>query len=103
MSMLDCQRVQSLTGIVATATGIVVSPSNSYCTLQVTGITVATVLFEASLDGVTYYPVGTTTGNTSGTSGLSADGILTVNGAYKYLRARCSAYTSGTINAWLYY
>lgn len=103
MSNLDCQRVQSITGAVATATGIQVSPSNSYCTLQVTGITTATVLLEASMDGASYYAVGTTTAGASGIAGLTADGLLTLNGAYKYVRARISAYTSGTINAWLYY
>ena len=58
--------------------------------LQVNGITTATVAFQGSLDGSNWYTLG---------SALTADGIVTVANAPKYLRANCTAYTSGTITA----
>ena len=62
--------------------------------LQVTGITTATVALQGSLDGTTYVTIGTA---------LTADGIVTVANAPKYLRANCTAYTSGTITAKVLY
>ena len=62
--------------------------------LQVNGITTATVAFQGSLDGSNWYTLG---------SALTADGIVTVTNAPKYLRANCTAYTSGTITAKVLY
>jgi len=62
--------------------------------LQVTGITTATVALEGSLDGTTFFTLGTA---------LTANGLVTVAVAPKYLRANCTAYTSGTIVAKVLY
>ena len=62
--------------------------------LQVTGITTATVALQGSLDGTTFSTVGTA---------LTADGIVTLANAPMYLRANCTAYTSGTITAKILY
>ena len=62
--------------------------------LQAVGITTATVAFQGSLDGITYATIGTA---------LTADGIVTIANAPKYLRANCTAYTSGTITAKVLY
>ena len=62
--------------------------------LQVSGITSATVALQGSLDGTTYSTIGTA---------LTADGIVTIANAPKYLRANCTAYTSGTITAKVLY
>ena len=62
--------------------------------LQVSGITTATVALQGSLDGTTFATIGTA---------LTADGIVTVANAPKYLRANCTAYTSGTITAKILY
>ena len=62
--------------------------------LQVSGITTATVALQGSLDGTTYSTVGTA---------LTADGFVTLANAPKYLRANCTAYTSGTITAKILY
>lgn len=62
--------------------------------LQVSGITTATVALQGSLDGTTFATIGTA---------LTADGIITVANAPKYLRANCTAYTSGTITAKILY
>lgn len=62
--------------------------------LQVNGITTATVAFQGSLDGSNWYTLG---------SALTADGIVTVANSPKYLRANCTAYTSGTITAKVLY
>ena len=62
--------------------------------LQVSGITSATVVLQGSLDGTTYATIGTA---------LTADGIITVANAPKYLRANCTVYVSGTITAKILY
>ena len=62
--------------------------------LQVSGITVGTVALQGSLDGTTFATIGTA---------LTADGIITIANAPKYLRANCTAYTSGTITAKVLY
>ena len=62
--------------------------------LQVSGITTATVALQGSVDGTTFATIGTA---------LTADGIITVANAPKYLRANCTAYTSGTITAKILY
>jgi len=62
--------------------------------LQVSGITTATVALQGSLDGSTFATIGTA---------LTADGIITIANAPKYIRANCTAYTSGTITAKVLY
>ena len=62
--------------------------------LQVSGITSATVALQGSLDGTTYATIGTA---------LTADGIVTIANAPKYLRANCTVYVSGTITAKVLY
>jgi hypothetical protein len=58
--------------------------------LQVSGITSATVALQGSLDGTNWSTIGTA---------LTADGIVTVANAPKYLRANCTVYVTGTITA----
>jgi dihydroorotate dehydrogenase len=62
--------------------------------LQVSGITSATVALEGSLDGSNWTTVGTA---------LTANGIVTVANAPKYLRANCTVYVTGTITAKIMY
>ena len=62
--------------------------------LQVSGITTATVALQGSLDGTTFATIGTA---------LTADGIITIANSPKYVRANCTAYTSGTITAKILY
>ena len=62
--------------------------------LQVSGITTATVALQGSLDGTTFATIGTA---------LTADGIVTIANSPKYVRANCTAYTSGTITAKILY
>jgi hypothetical protein len=62
--------------------------------LQVSGITSATVALQGSLDGTNWSTLGTA---------LTANGIITVQNAPKYLRANCTVYVSGTITAKIMY
>ena len=62
--------------------------------LQVSGITSATVILQGSLDGTNWSTIGTA---------LTADGLVTVANAPKYLRANCTVYVSGTITAKILY
>jgi len=62
--------------------------------LQVSGITSATVALQGSLDGTNWSTIGTA---------LTADGIVTVANAPKYLRANCTVYVTGTITAKILY
>jgi len=78
----------------AGASRAVQSDAGNPAFLQVTGITTATVAFEGSLDGTTFFTLGTA---------LTANGLVTVAVAPKYLRANCTAYTSGTIVAKVLY
>lgn len=68
-------------------------------TVQIVGITTATVTWEGTVDGTNWVAVRATNLN-AGTDATTAtaDGIyrLTVLG-FKQVRARISAYTSGTI------
>lgn len=66
--------------------------------IQVSGTWVATLAFEGSVDGVTYYAVlskaaatgtGVTTATANGLWGVPVSGL-------RYMRVRASAYTSGT-------
>ena len=62
--------------------------------LQVSGVTSATVVLQGSLDGTNWSTIGTA---------LTADGIVTVANAPKYLRANCTVYVTGTITAKILY
>ena len=62
--------------------------------LQVSGITSATVALQGSLDGTNWSTLGTA---------LTANGLITVQNAPKYLRANCTVYVSGTITAKIMY
>jgi hypothetical protein len=62
--------------------------------LQVSGITSATVVLQGSLDGSNWSTLG---------SSLTADGMVTVANAPKYVRANCTVYVSGTITAKVLY
>ena len=62
--------------------------------LQVSGITSATVVLQGSLDGTNWSTLGTA---------LTADGLVTVANAPKYLRANCTVYVTGTITAKIMY
>lgn len=90
-----------------TSTACVMLPINALVgsvAAQITGTFVGTVTFEATVDGTNYVaiaviPVGatrtlTTTATAAGMWQLNASG-------YAAVRARCSAFTSGTINVTL--
>jgi hypothetical protein len=62
--------------------------------LQVSGITSATVVLQGSLDGENWSTLG---------AALTADGLVTVANAPKYLRANCTVYVTGTITAKIMY
>ena len=87
--------VTLLSAVAATgASSAVQADAGQPAFLQVSGITIATVAFQGSLDGTTFATIGTA---------LTADGIVTIANAPKYLRANCTAYTSGTITAKVLY
>ena len=87
--------VTLLSSVVATgASKAVQADAGQPAFLQVSGITVATVAFQGSLDGTTFTTIGTA---------LTADGMVTIANAPAYLRANCTAYTSGTIIAKVLY
>ena len=62
--------------------------------LQVSGITSATVALQGSLDGTNWSTLGTA---------LTANGMVTVANAPKYLRANCTVFVTGTITAKIMY
>ena len=94
MSSLSAARTL-LSAVTATgASTAVQADAGQPAFLQVTGITTATVAFQGSLDGTTFATIGTA---------LTADGIVTIANAQKYLRANVAEYTSGTITAKVLY
>jgi hypothetical protein len=62
--------------------------------MQVSGITSATVVLQGSLDGTNWATLG---------SALTADGMVTIANAPKYVRANCTVYVTGTITAKILY
>ena len=62
--------------------------------MQVSGVTSATVVLQGSLDGTNWSTLG---------SALTADGLITIANAPKYVRANCTVYVSGTITAKILY
>ena len=84
-----------LTDVVATgASRAVQADAGQPAFLQVSGITSATVALEGSLDGSNWTTIGTA---------LTANGLITVANAPKYLRANCTVYVTGTITAKIMY
>jgi hypothetical protein len=84
--------ITALNGVVFLST-----PATGNGTFQITGSFTGTIGFEASLDGSNFtalnaFPTNSTTAATSATG----TGIWTYSGAYKVVRARATAWTSGT-------
>jgi hypothetical protein len=79
----------------ATISGL---PSVGSVGIQVTGTFSATITFEATVDGTNYVALNCLPSNSSTTaSTATAAGAFTVSsGGYAAVRARCSAYTSGS-------
>jgi hypothetical protein len=87
--------VTLLSAVVATgASKSVQADAGQPAFLQVSGITSATVALQGSLDGTNWSTIGTA---------LTADGLVTVANAPKYLRANCTVYVTGTITAKIMY
>jgi hypothetical protein len=87
--------VTLLNAVVATgASKAVQADAGQPAFLQVSGITTATVAFQGSLDDTNWSTIGTA---------LTANGIVTIANAPKYLRANVTAWTSGTITAKVLY
>ena len=87
--------VTLLSAVVATgASKAVQVDSGQPAFLQVSGITSATVALQGSLDGTNWSTIGTA---------LTADGLVSVANAPKYLRANCTVYVTGTITAKIMY
>jgi hypothetical protein len=76
-------------GIVNGTTSSVVTPVTSMATFYVSGITTATVTIETAYGAGLFVSTGLT---------FTADGVGTVTGLFDQLRAKITAYTSGTIN-----
>ena len=62
--------------------------SNKPAFIQASGITVATVTAQGSVDNTTWSTIGTA---------ITADGLITIQNPPPYIRANVTAYTSGTI------
>ena len=75
---------------VAIGNGTAVRPVGAKGCLIVSGITTATIKVEVSHDDITYEQLG---------ADITADGATTIDTPAIYLRARISAWTSGTISA----
>jgi hypothetical protein len=87
--------VTLLSAVVATgASKAVQADAGQPAFLQVSGITSATVALQGSLDGTNWSTIGTA---------LTADGLVTVANAPKYLRANCTVFVTGTITAKIMY
>ena len=89
------QPITLLTDVGATgASRAVQADAGQPAFLQVSGITTATVALEGSLDGSNWTTVGTA---------LTANGIVTVANAPKYLRANVTVWSAGAITAKILY
>ena len=73
--------------------------SLEFAVFQIVGITTATITWEVTIDGSTWVAVLATNQTTGGVATTAtADGLYGMNCAgYAQVRARISAYTSGTI------
>jgi hypothetical protein len=76
----------------------------AFISIQLVGTWVATVTFEGSNDNTSFYSIATTDPSANGTGQTTAteNRIVKVPVLTKYIRARVSAYTSGTISAIAY-
>lgn len=99
------QYVVMQSAAVATGNGKEILPSQmddgslSVLTLQIVGITTAVITFEASIDGTNYVAIQARNLNTQIiATTATADGLYRINAVgYSNVRARISAWTSGTI------
>ena len=80
------------------------SEEYKFISIQLIGVWVATVTFEGSNDNTTFYPIATTDPAANGTGQTTAtiNRVVKVPVLTKYIRARVSDYTSGTISAVAY-
>lgn len=80
--------VTLLDGVEATGASTATKTNLVRTTYHVEGISTATVVIQVSNDGTNFV-----------NSGLSftADGVGAVEGPFQWVRANCTAYTSGTI------
>lgn len=72
----------------ATGAGAAFKATGSLITVQVRGITTATVAIEVTVDGTNFIASGLS---------FTADGIGSVNGYFTAYRANVTAFTSGSI------
>jgi hypothetical protein len=76
-----------------------------FISLQLTGTWVATVTFQGSNDGGTFYPIVTSNpsgGQAIGESSATVNRLVKVPTIYKFVRIRVTAYTSGIVEAVAY-
>jgi hypothetical protein len=75
-----------------------------FIALQLIGTWVGTVTFEGSNDNTTFYSVATTDPSSveTGSATATTNRLVKIPILFKYVRARVSAYTSGTISASAY-
>ena len=83
-----------LNAVVATGASREVSPTGYQMTFQATIAGTATVTLQASLDGTNWNTIGTA---------LTASGIVSFDAPYKFVRANCTAWTSGAVTCKVYY
>lgn len=86
--------VTLLNAVGATGASREVSPTNNQITFQATISATATITLQASLDGTNWSTIGTA---------LTASGIVSFDAPYKFVRANCTAFTSGTVTCKVYY
>jgi hypothetical protein len=72
-----------------------------FISVQLVGTWVATVTFEGSNDNTTFYAIATTDPSSieTGSSTATTNRIVKIPILFQYVRARVSAYTSGTVSA----
>jgi hypothetical protein len=72
-----------------------------FISVQLVGSWVATVTFEGSNDNTTFYAIATTDPSSveTGSSTATTNRLVKIPILFQYVRARVSAYTSGTISA----
>jgi hypothetical protein len=75
-----------------------------FISIQLTGTWVGTVIFEGSNNNTTFYPIATTdpSANATGQTTATVNRIVKVPVISKYIRARVSAYSSGSISATIF-
>jgi len=95
VSSFDFQR-----GATAVGDGNVVDVSASEIGVQVTISGVATVAFEGSIDGVTFFALeAVPSGGGASVTTATASGLFRVLAPFSKVRARVSAFTSGSVDA----